>query len=226
MEKELKDFFLTVANYSLPGNIEKYLESLKNMLGKLRSSKRADIMAWRLSLALEYKVSQGDEGFKTFEELRQPFVMILDQIASGKPLSEVVGFLLIIGFANLIKQQEALGITGFIGGDGSIPKKAFLGEPIEETVSNLIYYYPPPITADREKYHEALLNTVFSLACYFLVYFLVNGQQKNIKKCSFCKRFFLAADTRRCRCYDDQCRKTYERIKKQKQRKNDPVKYI
>jgi hypothetical protein len=49
-EKELKEFFITVANYPLPENIEKYLESLN---GIPETSSHYGYVAWLFN-GLEY----------------------------------------------------------------------------------------------------------------------------------------------------------------------------
>ncbi|MBW1774443.1 MAG: hypothetical protein JRJ82_16365 [Deltaproteobacteria bacterium] len=60
---------------------------------------------------------------------------------------------------------------------------------------------------------------------YSLSKFLLKNDRRKLKKCPYCDKFFIAKDIKRKRCYSDDCRKTYEREKKRKQREEDPVTY-
>jgi len=62
-------------------------------------------------------------------------------------------------------------------------------------------------------------------AAYSLFEFLSNNDFKKLKLCHYCNKFYVASDIRQKKCKNEECRKQYEREKKQKQRKNDPVKY-
>jgi len=60
----------------------------------------------------------------------------------------------------------------------------------------------------------------------FFEFFLENQNVDRIRHCSICSEFFIAEDLKRHRCYTPACHKEYERLKKQKQREDDPVKYF
>lgn len=60
-----------------------------------------------------------------------------------------------------------------------------------------------------------------------LIDFLHNPRKlKKLKRCPFCQKFFIAKDAKREKCYANKCFKEYKRIQKQRQREDDPVKYI
>jgi hypothetical protein len=53
-----------------------------------------------------------------------------------------------------------------------------------------------------------------------------NEDKRRLKKCPFCKEYFIANHLRRKKCESENCRKEYRRRQKAKQRASDPVKYI
>ena len=69
---------------------------------------------------------------------------------------------------------------------------------------------------------ELFLNSVMGFS---LVEFLLNNDRRKLKRCAYCGQFFVAKDIRRQRCSSPECEKTYQRLKKQSQRRRDPVKY-
>jgi hypothetical protein len=50
--------------------------------------------------------------------------------------------------------------------------------------------------------------------------------KRKLKKCLFCKEYFIADDIRQKKCKSEDCRRQYQRRQKAKQRELDPVKYI
>ncbi len=76
------------------------------------------------------------------------------------------------------------------------------------------------ISEDLEYYYDT------TIAFCLFEFFREESNQKYLKKCLLCGDFFIAADTRRTKCYSSQCIKKYEREKKRKQRNDDPVKYV
>ena len=73
----------------------------------------------------------------------------------------------------------------------------------------------------KHRFHK-FLN---SLVGYSLTNFLSNNDRRKLKLCPYCDKFYIADDIRQKKCKNEECRKQYEREKKRKQRKNDPVKY-
>ena len=103
-------------------------------------------------------------------------------------------------------------------------------EPFRHTLHSVKFLFPifyefahGPL---GNSYHT-FNNFIFSLASYSLTEFLIANDRCKIKFCPYCERFFIARDIKRktC-CYSDECHKEYERIKKQKQRETDPIKYL
>lgn len=59
----------------------------------------------------------------------------------------------------------------------------------------------------------------------FFEFFLEDANINRIKSCPICFEFFIAEDLKREKCYTEECRKEHERLKKRKQREDDPEKY-
>jgi len=66
------------------------------------------------------------------------------------------------------------------------------------------------------------------LPCNMLVDLLSSGlgNEKRIKQCTECSKFFFAKDAKRTKCYDDRCFTDYKRRQKASQRDRNPVKYV
>jgi hypothetical protein len=64
-----------------------------------------------------------------------------------------------------------------------------------------------------------------SIVGFSLAEFLLKKDRRKLKKCPFCNKFYIADDIRQKKCKSDDCKKAYERKKKQKQREKDPAKY-
>jgi hypothetical protein len=63
-------------------------------------------------------------------------------------------------------------------------------------------------------------------SCRSLLDYLCEGNLKQLKRCPYCNKYFIAKDSKRKRCYSESCAREYEKEKKQKQRNDDPVKYL
>lgn len=62
-------------------------------------------------------------------------------------------------------------------------------------------------------------------SCRSLLDFLCNRELKQLKKCPYCKKHFIAKDSKRKICYENDCRKQYHKADMKKRRDTDPVKY-
>ena len=87
------------------------------------------------------------------------------------------------------------------------------------------------INRNRTKvYSEVIIfegpTFLYELACYSLLNFLESNKQEKIKCCPHCKLFFIARDIKRKICYDDSCLRKDRRLRKERQRNNDPLKYM
>ena len=49
---------------------------------------------------------------------------------------------------------------------------------------------------------------------------------KRLRKCPYCRLYFLAKDLKRKKCYSSECKKLYERTQKRKQREDNSMKYV
>lgn len=104
------------------------------------------------------------------------------------------------------------------------------------TLRSLAGHYPPSalqITKTSiekkprgSKFWDLGVKYLQQCASYaFFEFFLEDTNINRIRHCFICAEFFIAEDLKRQRCYSDVCRKEHERLKKQKQRGDDPVKY-
>lgn len=98
----------------------------------------------------------------------------------------------------------------------SITKYEFVnGQLIEKTMPNPDDEYMIMVTPGWLKY-----------SCRSLLDYLCEGNLKQLKRCPYCNKYFIAKDSKRKRCYSESCAREYEKEKKQKQRNDDPVKYL
>jgi hypothetical protein len=74
----------------------------------------------------------------------------------------------------------------------------------------------------RGAWGEILLMQIVG---YSLKEFLLHGNHRKLKRCPYCRQFFVAKDIKKLYCYSPTCKTEYERRKKQKQREEDPVTY-
>jgi len=139
---------------------------------------------------------------------RKLLVGSLDHIAAERNLYECESF------RKILDQQSETWISGLeLNKDGSLCwREVFNFE------KNLKSY---------TEINSVEFISLAALSC--LVEFLLQSptNRKFLKKCLYCKKFFISEDIRRkTRCYSENCEKAHQRYKKIKQRENDPVKYI
>jgi len=109
-----------------------------------------------------------------------------------------------------LQAQESYKEKYEFSGDGTLVK--YRAEVLDgEDIVNLI--------------HGISLQMFKGELSYRLIKFLNNTDLIKMKKCPYCHKFFLAKNKTRKKCYSSDCRKEYERLKKQKQRSDDPVTY-
>ena len=215
------EFFLTVANYSLPENTEKYIEAMSNIPD---TASHYDYIKW-LRYGFERRLGRErierfiyptgktkvyspftNEDFKSFERNREFFISVLNQILSGTNFFEVTDLLKISGYANSLQSRELFGIETTAA--GTILRKTMHHPKMDDVADEL--------------------EEVFACACYGLVSFLADSKQggrDRIKKCPICEKFFLAKDTKRKICYQSKCKKEYHRKDMQLRRVEDPLRY-
>ena len=213
----LRDFFLTVVNYPISENTQKYIEAMRNIP---ETASHYDYVKW-LYYGFERRLGREkiegffydetkvyslftDKDFKSFEQNRAMLISGLDQVINGKDFSEIQNFNKIMGNANSILSREFFAIC-------IEPRSCELKKTT---------YHPNLDDNDDE------LQELFCLACYGLVSFFTDEDRRRIKKCPICEKFFPVRDMKRKYCYSEKCLKEYRRLQKRKQRKVDPVKYI
>ncbi len=150
------------------------------------------------------------------------FIHILDEIVSGKKLDQ---------------------IEGYEGFTGSYPvKKLYSRYKTAMKDAKFSKTEPEPLWSDATETHDCLnivdsdgdslehrifLSTfIQSIIALSLLSFMDSKDKNRLRRCPYCKKFYIAKDTKREKCYSPECRKEYEREKKRKQRNNDPVKYL
>lgn len=62
-------------------------------------------------------------------------------------------------------------------------------------------------------------------SCRSLLDYLCEGNLKQLKRCPYCRQYFIAKDAKRKICYDKKCRNNYHSSDMKKRRDKDPVKY-
>ena len=193
-----ENYFLIYVNYPVTNNKEKHLEIFNN--------KNSVTDAWDINITVGYLQHKFDLGTKKIENQRHKiFESVLTQIVNGTPLLKINGLGNIIDEVNKNK-----------------PIKTFRVETNKEGTD---------IIVERELWgalaHKNEGDRLFHLACHSLVHYLkVRDLIKRLKRCPYCKRFFITKDTKKDFCYSNECIKEYKRLQKQEQRKINPVKYI
>lgn len=233
MEKKL---FLTVANYSLPENSEKYLECLRNtpetptpyynytkwlypgFRFKLGLAKFPKGSAWETLYKLK-AISGEDDRFtktelKTFEQQRKNLISVLDQMVNGKPLEDINELRGLLLKANQLTLEDEFNVGSNQITKGQATLYPWIPKEKRRSTPNLL-------KKNRVLLFYDILNPVFNLACYGLNAFLADikhGERGLIKHCARCNKFFLRnrKDERNKFCSDD-CRNLHNR----EQRKTD-----
>lgn len=159
-------------------------------------------------LLREMKIAETDR-LRCHECIQLLFIWILHEIIHGTEFTEI-DFFCEEFFDNAPDIRQSFGIDD-----------ASAKTPFREKITRDPFYTPTDrFTLDRD--FEAFL---YDVAKYSLLEFLIHYDRRKLKKCPYCLNFFIAKDIKRQRCYSAECRKAFERIKKQKQRDKDPVKY-
>lgn len=154
-----------------------------------------------------------------FECAQQAYINELSEIAAGKEFKNFLSFdagRIIKDCLDLLMELSHEYIfTRVLISNGEVKKDKF----IDISKFNI----PSTDELDLGKIFNSFL---FSLAGYSLSNFLISTNRRKLKHCSSCKKFFIAKDTKRKVCYNNACEKEYRRIQKQKQRRENPVKYL
>lgn len=212
-------FFLTIANYPLSGNIDKYLATLKKNKSDMLCCARASFIIGQFkTLTGGIKpISKDNRGVSlfaeqdvvTFEQQRNILVKALEHVVSDQGLEKSGDFIRCTVIANKLEQTPNFILGSKAGGETKVIKS---GMNITDRGGKT-----PGIV---------LLEDIFNFACYTLMSFLVSNDRRKIKKCPYCEKLFIVKDTKRINCYENKCIKEDRRFRKQRQRAEDPVKYM
>lgn len=118
----------------------------------------------------------------------------------------------------------------YVTDEGNIAEKPSFNVNIlltRDDDKNSYFYFPlvrPGLPVHRFDECKCIYHQIIA---YCLFHYLANTEnKKKLKKCPLCEMFFIAEDTKRVKCYSSECQRIYARLKKQKQREDDPEKYI
>jgi len=132
------------------------------------------------------------------------FQEVLTAIANGKSLREIVGLGEISQEVNKTEAIVSYKLTTDAKGNETYIRSEHIGSITQQTGSEFL----------------------FKLACHSLIFFLsVKGNSRRIKRCPYCKLFFIAKDAKRKICYERICKNKYHKHDMESRREKDVVKY-
>jgi len=202
-EKFIDDEFFQIAYQAVFGYSDGYCEDED---GCYYSNVRHNILG--------FNKFDGTDRIKCYECDQLFFKYMLNGIVKGKEYSDIGLGLLGTFLINANKQfKKHVNIVS-----------SSSNSPFKETLQESVVYMPGVYTGEN---YKASFSSTFlgDIIGYSLTEFLLKNDRRKLKQCPHCQKFFIAKDIKRKRCYSDECRKAYEREKKQKQREKDPVKY-
>ncbi|MEN6373680.1 MAG: hypothetical protein ABFD75_02725 [Smithella sp.] len=154
-----------------------------------------------------------------FECAQQAFIIQMSDIAAGKELKDFFSFdagrVISDCLDLLLELSQDYIFTRVLISNGEVKKDNFID------ISKFIN----PGTEEWDL-GRRFTHFLFSLAGYSLINFLIKTDRRKLKKCPICNKFFIAEDTKRQRCYNKACDREYRRLQKQRQRREDPLKYV
>ena len=174
---------------------------------------------------------------KYVRERQRNLKILLDEVRKGQAFSEIKGVRTLVGLYNGFNRSR-LKISpagGFYNEILELREDAFHTD--ENKIDLSPYEDFNSLFPTEEKHYKVYprrgkvdislgwLKPFRITIIFCAVEFLRTMDSKKLKKCPYCEVYFMAKDAKRIRCYAQECRKKYERQKKQKQREDDPVKY-
>ena len=158
-----------------------------------------------------------NEPRKCFECDQLAFVAMLDQLIEGREIDMLPEF----RFYLRARNRAVVSVVNFDISKDDTFKSSLIKYDSFDTVS---HFYRGRNDFDYVQYAFSQFLMIF--VGYSLTEFLLNNNRRKLKKCPYCDEYFIANDLRRKKCYSDDCKKTYERRKKRKQREDEPEIYI
>ena len=153
----------------------------------------------------------GSNRLKCYECNQLEFISILDEITKGREYSRVWAFESLLLDSNNLRKTTKI--------DSSKNGNGFK----EQLRTFITWDRTSPLGFGNKK--NGFSDFLSKIISHGLVEFLLHNNRNRLKRCPICQKFFIAKDSKRQICYTSPCKKEYERLKKQKQRKVDPVKY-
>lgn len=190
------NYFLIYVNHPVISDKEKHVEFFDN---------NSVINVWGINVKMGYLEQKFDLGPDEIEEQRhQIFETVLTQLVNDIPLLNIAGL-------------------------GNIKDEVARNKPIK-TLRAEIDVKGREVIVEREIWVNLEFGNegdrLYNLACHSLMYFLkLSDNRKKLKRCPYCKKFFIAKDAKRKICYSINCGRESKRLQKQKQRRDNPVKY-
>lgn len=162
------------------------------------------------------KFFSGLDRLKCYECGQSAFICMLADLVQGKEYSEM------IDLGDLLAMQPLRRIMRVDRASERSPLKEGLKEDVVLDIDSPLGWGKGDVVNCKFMFQK-FLNKFIS---YSLIEFLQKNDRRKIKRCPFCGTFFIARDIKRKRCYDNkECEKKYQRLKKRKQRKEEPEIY-
>jgi hypothetical protein len=194
------EYFVTYINYPLITN--------KNKKKHIEFFNEHDVIDfWGANINIEDLLKRKfDVGIKETENKNHEILKIVStQIVAGTPLYKIDG---LGNISDEVMRNQ--------------PRKIFRGKASKKGIEKI---------AESEIWnplqHSKEGDRLYNLACHSLMHFLkIRDNEKRLKKCPHCPKFFIAKDTKREICYDsDECfrkekteQKRMLRLKKKKEK--------
>ena len=195
----------SLGHVDIPDLVEKL-----NTLVRLREEKKKrysnDIIAEYEEQIKSY--SELIEAHTIIEGVKRTIRKVLEDICINRPLLEGLFSLVMLEYNRVNINQVCLSKEGTLEKSVQTYERWLLLIDEEQTFS--------------ERFSR-LRNTI---SCAMVEFLLNPANLNHLKKCKYCKEYFIAESKNRKRCYSDNCRKEYEKEKKRKQRADEPVKYV
>jgi len=189
-ETELNKFFLTVANYSFPENIDHYITSLKSIPSWSSHSGFASHICAAIESYQPGKAKLAAD-MKYFSEHKSKLIDAVGGITSGKKLAEIDPQATIMTTANRLQPQTSFVLVNDAPQKWQIFQGSFgLGlRPLTRRK------HGGKIIAANDK--DDFFPELIALACYSLVSFLCDGTNTaRLGRCLECGAFYITKRVR------------------------------
>lgn len=160
----------------------------------------------------------GEKRLKCYECDQLFFINIIDKISKGLEYSEIKEF-------NSLLRDTIKTVRWSVDIVDNIPHSPFkdqLAEGLYIVPDGFFELIENPFMADEDT-QKLFKCFIYSAIGYSLISFLIKNDRRKLKRCPYCNNFFIAKSiNRKTRCYESDCEKAYQRVKKRKQREKEP----